>query len=159
MRQRAMDLATQFSAFHEEWIAFVTNCPDEGWRKASPEEQWPVGVVSRHVATSHFGVAPLARRMVAGEPLPELTSESIDQMNARHAANHAQCTRDEVLKALRENGSAIADFLAGISDADLDRSAHLFAAGGEMTTEQVVKVVIIQSGREHLAHVKAATGV
>ena len=158
MSQRAKDLAARFRAFNEEWIAFVTNCPDEGWRKVSPDEQWPVGVVARHVAASHCGVLPLARMMVAGEPLPELTSESIDQMNAKHAAKHGQCTKDEVLKTLRENGAAIADFLAGISDADLDRCAHLPVAGGEVTTEQVVKVIIIQSGREHLDHVKTATG-
>ena len=158
MSKRAIDLAERFKAFNNEMIAFVKNCSDENWRKVCPGEQWPVGVVARHIAASHYGALGLAKMMVAGEKLPELTEGVIDQMNSKHAEKHRHCTQDEVLKTLRENGTSIADYVAGLSDTDLDRSGHIAAAGGDMTTEHLIVNIIIRSSGEHFANAKAATG-
>lgn len=157
MSKRAIDLAERFKAFNIELIGFVMNCSDENWRKVCPGEQWPVGVVARHIAASHYGALGLAKMMVAGEKLPELTGGVIDQLNSKHAEKHRNCTRDEVLKALRENGASVADYVAGLSDDDLDRSGHIPAAGGDMTTEHLIANLIIRAGGEHFANAKAAT--
>ena len=158
MSKRAVDLAERFKAFHNELIGFVENCSDENWRKVCPGEQWPVGVVARHVAASHIGAIGLAKMMVAGEKLPDLTEGVIDLMNSKHAEKHRHCTRIEVLKTLRENGASVADYVAGLSDTDLDRSGHIAAAGGDMTTEHLIVNIILRSGGEHLANAKAAAG-
>jgi len=158
MSKRAIDLAARFKAFNNELIGFVENCSDENWRKVCPGEQWSVGVVARHIAASHYGALGLAKMMVAGEKLPELTEGVIDQMNSKHAEKHRHCTRDEVLKILRENGTSVADYVAGLSDTDLDRTGHIAAAGGDMTTEHLVVNIIIRNGSEHFANAKAATG-
>jgi len=158
MSRRAIELAERIKAFNNEMIEFVRNCPDENWRRGCPGERWSVGVVARHVAASHYGAIGLAKMMVAGEKLPGLTEDAIDQMNSKHAEKHRNCTRDEVLGALRENGTSLADFVAKLSDADLDRSGHLAAVGGDMTTEQLIVNIILQSGGEHLANARAATG-
>jgi len=158
MSKRATDLADRFKAFNNEVIAFVKKCPDEDWDKVCPGERWPVCVVARHIAASHYGALGLAKMMVAGEKLPELTGGAIDQLNSNHAEKHRHCTRDEVLKTLRENGTSVADFVAGLSDIDLDRTGHIAAAGGDMTTEHLIVNIIIGSGGEHLAHAKSATG-
>lgn len=157
MSKRAVDLAERFNAFNEGLIGFVENCSDENWRKGCPGERWSVGVVARHIAASHYGALGLAKMMVAGEKLPELTEGVIDQLNSRHAEKHRLCTRDEVLKILRENGRSVADYVAGLSDADLDRTGHIAAAGGDMTTEDLVVNILIRNGGEHFANVKAAT--
>ena len=158
MGKRTIDLAERFKALNNEMIAFVENCSDENWRKVCPGEQWPVGVVARHVAASHFGALGLVTSIVAGEKLPDLTVAVIDQLNFKHAEKHRNCTREEVLKTLRENGGSIADAMAGLSDADLDRSGHVPAAGGDLTVEQIIETIILRSAGEHLAHTKAATG-
>lgn len=155
MGKRAVDLAERFKAFNSELIRFVESCSDENWRKACPEERWPVGVVARHIAASHLG---LAKMMTAGEKLPELTGGVIDQLNSRHAEKHRLCTRADVLKILRENGASAADYVAGLNDADLDRTGHIAAAGGDLTMESLIVNIILRSGGEHFAHVKAATG-
>ena len=157
MSKRAIDLAEQFKALNSDLMAFVENCSDEDWRKVCPGEQWPVGVVARHIAASHFGALGLAKMMVAGDKLPDLTGGVIDRMNSEHAEKHRHCTRDEVLKTLREKGTSIADYVAGLSDADLDRSGHIAAAGGDMTAELVITNLIIRAAEEHLAHANAAT--
>ena len=158
MSKRAVDLAERFQVFNKELIGFVENCTEENWRKVCPGESWPVGVVARHIAASHYGALGLAKMMVAGEKLPDLTGGVIDQLNLKHAEKHRQCTRDEVLKALRENGASVAEFLAGLGDTDLDRTGHIAAAGGDMTTEQLIANIILRSGGDHFANAKAATG-
>jgi hypothetical protein len=158
MSKRATDLAGRFKAFNNELIGFVENCSDENWRKICPDEQWSVGVVARHIAASHYGALGLAKMVVAGEKLPELTEGVIDQLNSKHAEKHRLCTRDEVINSLRENGASVADYVAGLSDTDLDRSGHIAAAGGDMTTEHLIVNIILGSGSEHFAHAKAATG-
>jgi len=158
MSKRADDLAERFKAFNNELIRFVENCPDEEWRKVCPGEQWPVGVVARHIAASHYGALGLAKLMVAGEKLPELTEGAIDQMNSKHAEKHRLCTRDEVLKMLRETGTSAAAYVAGLRDTDLDRVGHIAAAGGDMTTEQLIENIILRNSGEHFANVKGVAG-
>jgi hypothetical protein len=158
MGERTTGLAERFKAFNNEMIAFVENCSDEKWRTVCPGEQWPVGVVARHVAASHYGALGLAKAIVAGEKLPDLTGAAVDQMNLKHADKHRNCTRDEVLDALRRSGGSIVEFLAGIGDADLDRVGHVAAAGGDVTVGQILEVIVLRSAGEHLAHTKAATG-
>jgi hypothetical protein len=158
MSKRAIDLSDRFKTLNNQLIGFVQGCSDENWGKVCPGERWPVGVVARHIAVSHYGAIGLAKRMVRGEPLPVLTQSVIDRLNHEHAEKHRHCTRDEVLKSLRENGASIADYVAGLSDTDLDRSGHIAAAGGDMTIEQLIMNIIIRAGGEHFANVKAATG-
>ena len=158
MGKRAVDLAERFKALNNELIGFVETCPEANWQKVCPGEQWSVGVVARHIAAAHYGALGLVKMMVAGEKLPELTEGVIDQMNSKHAEKHRHCTRDEVLKTLRENGASAADYVAGLSDTDLDRSCHVAAAGVDMTTEQLIVIIILRSGGEHLANAKAAIG-
>ena len=85
MSNRAADLAGRFRAFNDELNGFVGSCTDEDWSKVCPGEQWPVGVVVRHIAASHIGAIGLVKMVVAGEKLPELTAGVIDQMHVMHA--------------------------------------------------------------------------
>jgi hypothetical protein len=96
--------------------------------------------------------------IVAGEKLPDLTGAAIDRMNVKHADKHRDCTRDEVLKSLRENGGSAVGYLAGLGDADLDRIGHVAAAGGDLTVEQIIENIILRSAGEHLDHAKTAAG-
>jgi hypothetical protein len=158
MSQRTKELVERVTAFTNDLIAFVDNCPDEGWRKVCSGEEWTVGVVAHHVAAGHFGAIDFVRMIVAGEAMPEITMEAIDQMNAQHAKEHANCTREEVLGLLRENGTAFADYLEGLHEADLARTGYLAAIGGDVSAQQLIEMVILQSGGEHLDSMRAATG-
>ena len=158
MSQRTKELVARFTGFNNEFIAFVDNCSDEDWRKVCSGEGWTVGVVAHHVAAGHFGAIDFVRMIVAGEAIPEITMEAIDQMNAQHAKEHANCTREEVLALLRKNGSAFAGYLEGLSEADLGRTGYFAAIGGDVSAQQLIEMVILQSGGEHLNSMKAVTG-
>ena len=158
MNQRAKDLAERLTTFNNDMISFVENCSDEDWQKVTSGEQWPVGVSARHVAAGHYGALEFAKMIVAGETLPELTMDTIDQMNAKHAKEHTSCTKSEVVGLLKENGSSITSFVAELDDEKLDRTRHLEVVGGEISTQEFIENVIIQSGGEHLSNMKAVTG-
>ncbi len=158
MSDRSKALAERFTAFNNDVISFVENCPEKDWNKVCKGENWPVGVVARHVAAGHYRALALAQMIVEGKDLPEISHEAVDDANAQHAQKHAGCTKDEVLGLLRKNGAAISGYLAGLDDSDLDRTGNLALAGGDISTQQVVENIIIRSATEHLASLKAATG-
>ncbi len=158
MSQRARELAEKLEGFCSDVAAFVENCSDEDWQKTCSGEGWPVGVVARHLGVGHFGILDLAKSIVGGEPLPELTGAIIDQMNVQHAEEHAGCTKHEVLGFLRANGPEVAGYVAGLSDEDLDRAGYLALLGRDASTEKLIELVILKSGKEHLENMKAAVG-
>ena len=156
MSQKAKKLAERLRAFTDDVIGFVEGCSDENWRKVLATEEWTVGVTARHIGAGHFEAVGLARMMVKGEKLPEFTMEQLVEMANAHARQHAGCTREEVLEVLRRNGAALVDYVAGLSDAELNRTGHLALAGGELSAQQLIEAVILKSGGEHLANMKAA---
>ena len=156
MSQKAKNLAERLRAFTDDVIGFVEGCTDQNWRKVLATEEWTVGVTARHIGAGHFEAVGLARMMVKGEKLPEFTMEQLVEMANAHARQHAGCTREEVLEVLRRNGAALVDYIAGLSDAELNRTGHLALAGGELSAQQLIEAVILKSGGEHLANMKAA---
>jgi hypothetical protein len=155
MSERAESLADLVQSFNDAVLAFVDRCPEEAWRKTCADEDWPVGVVARHLAAGHFQAIQLARIMLQGKPLPEMTMEQIIEEGNTHARQHADCTREEVQNLLKESGGAAVAFIADLNDDDLDRKEHLSLVGGKITVEQLLRTVIIQSGGEHLSSMQA----
>jgi hypothetical protein len=158
MNGRAKQLVERFRAFNSKMTSLVQACTGEDWLKVCAGEGWTVGVAARHVAAGHYGALELAKMIIAGKQLPEFTAEAVNQMNVQHAGKHANCTQREVLGLLEKNGAAIVSFVNGLDDAELGRSGHLALAGGEISVEQLIDTIIISSGSEHLASMKAAIG-
>ena len=154
MSQKAKELVERFDALNNELISFVEKCSDENWKKVVSGEEWTVGVVTRHVAGGHYGLLDFAKNIVAGNALPEISMDQIDQINAKHVQDHADCTKEEVLGMLRKNGSSIAEFVNGLDDEDLAKTAHFSLAGGDINTKQLIKI-IMHGGTEHLTNIKA----
>jgi hypothetical protein len=154
-RNRVDEFAGRFTAFHNELVACVESCSDEDWRKVCAGEEWTVGVVAYHIADHYQGCLGLAKRVVTGEALPDSAPGAIHQSNAQRAQERAGCTQDEVLRVLLEAGASISSFVAGLSDADLDRTGYSPTFGGELSAQRAIELTI---GGGHLDSIKAATG-
>jgi hypothetical protein len=150
MNTRANELAQRLKAFNDTVLALLKSTSAEEWRRRCDSEAWSVGVVARHMGATHYRIVELAKLIVAGQPLPEVTEEMILARNEVQASKHAQCTKEEVTAILESNGRALVDFVAGLSEADLDRGAHLPAFGGEITVGRLLKAIVLKSGGEHL---------
>ncbi len=150
MRTRAQELARQLKALNDHLIALVTAADDEGWRRPTESEKWSVGVVARHVGATHYRIVELAKMMVAGQPLPEVKEEAILARNEAQAVKHADCTKQEVQAILEKNGRALVDYVAGLSDAELERDAELPAFGGKLTVRQLLETIVLESAGSHV---------
>ena len=155
MSERAQSLADLVQSFNDAVLAFVDRCPKKAWRKTCTDEDWSVGVVARHIAAGHLRVIQLARTMLQGKPLPDITMEQLIEEGNTHAHKHADCTPEEVQSLLKDNGGAAVAFITGLGDDDLDRNGHLALVGGDITVEQLLRTVIIQAVGEHLSSMQA----
>ena len=156
MGERAQALANRFEEANREIISTLERCSDAQWRAKCAGETWSVGVVAHHVAESHAAIARIIQTIAAGQPLPNVTTEMIDQRNAQHAQQHADCTKQETLDLLRKNGGSAAATVRGLSDEELGRSGTLRA--GLMSAEQVVEGILIGHVKGHVTSIRAAIG-
>jgi hypothetical protein len=156
MSKRATALSQRLQAFTDEVVGFVQGCSATDWRRVCRKEDWTVAVTARHIGAGHFQAVELAKMIVSGERLPEVTSQQLIDMANAHARQHSGCTREEVLNVLRHAGAAMVGYVASLSDADLDRTGHLALLGGSVSTQRFLEAVILASGGQHLANMKAA---
>jgi hypothetical protein len=155
MSQRAKDLSERIRDFNNEVKTFVDKCSEKDWRKVCKEE-WTVGVVAHHIGAGHFEIIDLVKMIINGEKLPELTPDQITQMANQHAEDHADCTKEEVRGLLKKNGDTLIGFVQGLDDAQLDRTGSMSMMGGEVTAQRFIENVILKSGGQHFANMKAA---
>jgi hypothetical protein len=155
MSPRAQALAEKIQAFNRDFLDCVQNCSDADWQKTCPAEDWPVGVVIRHVAEGHYGVKALAQMIIKGDPLPELTMEAVIQMGNAHAREHADCTREEVRTLLEQNGRALVEFIANLTEDELDCQGQMALLGGDVSAQQILEMLILHSGGDHLSSVRS----
>jgi uncharacterized damage-inducible protein DinB len=156
MGERGEALANRFEEVNREIISAVEKCSDAQWRTKCAGENWSVGIVAHHLAQGHAQIGRMIQAIGAGQPLPPVTTEMLDQMNAQHAEQHANCTKEETLDLLRKNGTSAAATVRGLSDEQLQRSGTLRA--GPMSAEQVVENILIGHVNGHLASIRAAIG-
>jgi hypothetical protein len=153
-----MQLAQQIDAFRRELLEFVEHCSDENWTKMLEPEEWSVGVTARHLGAGHLAISDLAAMIVNGKKLPEFTEAQLREMGNDHARRHADCTRSEVAEIIRTRSAELTEYVAGLSDEELDREAYLSLAGGNVTTQQLIEMVLLQSGGEHFSNMRQAAG-
>ena len=158
MSERAKDLSRRIEAFRDKVVAYVDGLSDEDWNKVLNWEEWSAGVTARHIGAGHFRIFDLAQMMTAGKELPQLSMDQITEMSNKDSQEHSDCTREETLEALRQNGAELVGFVAGLSDDDLACKGSMPAFGGEFSVDQMIEFVIFQSAQEHLDNIKKAVG-
>ena len=150
---RAAALAARVDAVNDEVIAFAQRCSREEWRRTTTDEQWPVGVVCRHIARSFEVYPAIIRRQVSGEPPPAgYTWDDIHRSNAQQAQEWAEGTQEEAVALLRRHGDALTRTIRPLTDRQLDRTAASPLTGTVRSTEQVIESMI---GHAH-GHLESA---
>jgi hypothetical protein len=95
-----------------------------------------------------------------GEPLPPVTSDAVDQVNAQGFARDAYRMRREVLERLRRHGAEATAVLRSLSDSDLDRTSPFTLFGGPTTSiRELIERVLIADPEAHLRSIRAALGL
>jgi DinB superfamily len=114
------ECAADIDAARERLVSFAGGCTDQEWRCAPLEgDPRPVAVVVDHVADAFDYLAEWIRQVVAGGA-PEVTTEVVDALNAKHAAAAGAVTQAEATEHLRRGGTAISALVASLDAAGLD---------------------------------------
>jgi uncharacterized damage-inducible protein DinB len=154
MSQRAEALAKQFEQANNEFTTAIEHCPETAWASNCQSEGWPVSVTAHHVAEGTAAISGLVQMAAAGQALPPLTPEMLDQGNSEHAQKFANCTKQECLDLSRRNGESAAAMVRGLSDEQLDRTGTLF--GGSMSSQQMIENILIGHVQGHLQSIRGA---
>ncbi len=151
-------LAKQLEAKAQAALATLEQLSDADWKKVTDAEKWSVGVTAHHLAGA-LGVVPkVVETMVAGRPLDSFRLGSIDEFNAQHAKDHADCTRAETIE-LHKNGVAAATAaIRALHDNDLAKSGTLAKGFPPMTAEQVIMSGLINHIDEHFGSIRKTIG-
>jgi hypothetical protein len=157
---RSTQLADRFEATHEGFIRLVESLSEEQWRlkgkndPSSPindeDEGRPVGVIAHHVAVTGDWVMERIQAVLLDQPTPPIDSRDV---NARHATNFAEVSKEEVLDRLRRSGASITEALRAIPDEKLDLERRL--PSGSMTVQQRIERVLIGHIQSHQRSIEA----
>lgn len=156
---RAEQLAEQFDGAVKEFIEVVEGCADERWNGAKGPEGWNVAATAQHVS----GQFPLEMEFITaaaeGRDLPSYTWDDINGKNDARAASNGAATKEQVLQELRNLGQQARDYVAGLSDEQLDRKYPFALAGGaEVSTQQMIEGgILIDHVRAHTKSIQAAS--
>jgi hypothetical protein len=151
-------LAKQFEARVQDATALLEKLSDADWKKVTEAEKWSVGVTAHHVAGSHEGIASIIKAVVAGQSMGTFTMDMLHEMNAKHAKQHASCTRAETIALHTKGAAAAAAVVRGLSDEQLARSGTVLAGAPAMTAEQVVTGILINHVDDHFGSIRKTVG-
>ena len=157
---RSAQLAEQFETAHDEFIGLIESLNDEQWHRSGKnfprriddeDEGRPLGVIAHHVATNGDWIMQRIQTMLAGGPLSPVNMRAI---NSEHAREHADVTKDEVLRLLRSSKPRIAEAVRAIPDNQLDIQRETPA--GPMSAAQRVERVLIGHMQQHQGSIQTA---
>jgi mycothiol maleylpyruvate isomerase-like protein len=158
MGARAESLAKQYEAKAAEMTATIEKLSDADWKKVTSAEKWPVGVTAHHVAGAHEAIAGIVKTVASGQAMPNFTMAMLDEMNAKHAVENANCTKAETLEIHKKGVTGAAAVVRGLSDGDLDKSGTVLAGMPAMSVQQIVEGILINHVQEHLTSIKSTVG-
>jgi DinB superfamily len=158
---RSAEFAYRFEAAQDEFIRLVESLNEEQWKRVGKnfpqrvndeDEGRTAGVIAHHVATSGPFILERIKLMTEGKPLP--APGDFRELNARHAAENRNVTRDEVLKVLRDTKGPIAATVRAIPDDQLDQQRE--TPVGPMSVAQRLERVLIGHIKMHQGSIEAA---
>ena len=137
----AAQLAAELDAANLELIQVVRGCSDEQWQTLANDEGdgRPVGVIAHHVGHTHLDTLEWLETALKGEEVT-ITLDAQAAENAEHAATYRDVERSETIRLLEENGKALIDRVAGLTDEQLVGTAFHRGAGREMSVEAYARM-------------------
>lgn len=156
MGRRASDLASRLKTANDDVVATVESLSNEQWRGTTKEEGWTVAATAHHIGATYPVVLPLVQAITAGQAMPPISMDFINQGNAQHAKDFASCDRAEALSLLRDGCESTVSIIGTLSDEQLDLTAQLLQEGPVMTAEQIIEGILISHAQVHWASIKEA---
>lgn len=157
MGARGEELARRFEAKASEAATVFDRLSEADWKKVTAAEKWSVGVTAHHIAVAHEVIGGLIKAVADGKG-PNIPMEAIHDMNAKHAREHAGCTKADTVGLHRRTAAAAAALVRGLTDEQLDRSGAVIVGAPAMSAGQLAGGLLCGHVDEHLGSIKATVG-
>jgi hypothetical protein len=90
---------------------------------------------------------------------PDFSSEMIDEMNAKHAKDFANCLKKETVELLKRGATAAAAVIRGLSDDQLVKSGLVLKDAPAMNAEQLIAAALLNHIDGHLGSIRKTVGI
>ena len=138
-------------------IAFASGLTDDEWQVQVLPDGRTIGVIVHHVASVYPVEILLAQTLAEGKPVTGLTADDINVMNARHAEEHADVTKEAAIELLRQNSTAAAAAIRALTDEQLAQAAPVsLYADAPLTCQFVLEDHAVRHSYHHLARLRRA---
>jgi hypothetical protein len=158
MGAKSEDLAKRFEVKAREALASLEQLSEADWKKVTAAEQWSVGVTAHHLAGALQPISGMIKAVAAWQSLSGFSLGMLDQMNAQHAKDYANCTKAETIALFKEGAATAAATIRGLSDDQLARSGTLLTDAPPMTAEQVITGGLLNHTDEHFGSIRKTVG-
>ena len=151
-------LATLIETKARDAAAVLEKLTDADWKKVTEAEKWTVGATAHHLAGGLEAVSGIVKGLVAGHAHGNFTMGMLDQMNAQHAKEHANCNKAETAALLKKGAATASAVVRGLSDDQLAKSGTVFSDAPPMTVEQLVQRGLVMHIDEHVGSIRKTVG-
>jgi hypothetical protein len=154
---RTARLAARLEANAQALVEFANTLSPEQWQTAVPGDGRTVGVTVHHVASMYPLEIQLAQAIAAGTPMTGVTWQAVHDINANHAKEFRDISKDAAIQMLKENSAAAASAIRSLSDDDLDRAVTLSLYGdAQLTCQFFLEDHAVRHAAHHLFRLRAA---
>ncbi len=151
-------LAKQFEVKAREAAAGIEKLSDADWKKVTAAEKWTVAATAHHLAGAFEAVSGIIGGIVSGKLPGGFSRAMLDQMNAQHAKEQANCTKADTLALFKKGVPVAAGTLRGLSDEQFAKSGTVFSDAPPLTAEQVAMGGLIGHIDEHYGSIRKTVG-
>jgi hypothetical protein len=82
----------------------------------------------------------------------------LDEMNAQHAKEFADCTKPETIALHKKGAAAAVAAVRGLSDAELAKTGTVFTEMPPMSAEEMVNGALLGHIDEHFGSIRKTVG-
>ena len=161
MGARAEALASRIEQGAANLAAYVEKLSDADWKRpvALERDGRPVNVIVHHVASVYPIEVQLAQAIGSGKAMSDVTWDVVRDMNAGHAKDNANASKEDALNLLRKNSSEAAAAIRQMTDEQLDTAAPFgLSFDAPVTAQFVIEDHAVRHSWHHLARIKQTLG-
>ncbi len=157
---RAEALATRLEAGAAALAAFAADLSRNEWETRVPRDGRKIGVVVHHVASMYPIEIQLAKALAAGQPITDVTWDTVAVMNRDHARDNDGVGKEAALALLAVNSASAAAAIRALTDEELDHAAPVsLNSDAPLTCQFMLEDHAVRHSYHHLARIKEALAV
>ena len=158
--QQAEALAERLEQGARALAALASDLTDAEWRQPfGTTDKRKIGVIVHHVASIYPLEIQLAQVLAAGRPITDVTWDAVAAVNAQHATENDNATREAALELLARNSAAAAAAIRALTDAELAKAAPVSLYGdAPVTCQFFLEDHAVRHSYHHLSKIRKALG-